>query len=69
VESEVAKAHSPLREKLQSKGYVIVDEFNCPGFNTNSFLKVLGGINKGRPNAEDLKRAEEFAKQLKQNAL
>jgi flavodoxin len=68
-ESIVAKAHSPLRAKLQSKGYVIVDEFNCPGFNTNSFLKVLGGMNKGRPNAEDLKRAEEFAKQLKQNAL
>jgi flavodoxin len=64
-ESIVAKAHSPLREKLQSKGYVIVDEFNCPGFNTNSFLKVLGGMNKGRPNAEDLRRAEEFAENLK----
>ncbi len=61
------KAHSPLREKLQAKGYVIVGEFNCPGFNTNSFLRLFGGINKGRPNAEDLKRAEEFAHELKQN--
>jgi flavodoxin len=68
-ESIVAQAHSPLRERLQSKGYVIVDEFNCPGFNTNSFLKVFGGMNKGRPNAEDLRRAEEFAQRLKQNAL
>ena len=53
--------HTPLREKLKSKGYMIVDEFNCPGFNTNSFIKNIGGLNKGRPNAEDLKHAEEFA--------
>jgi len=56
--------HSTLREKLQSKGYMIVDEFNCAGFNTNSFLKLLGGINKGRPNAEDLKHAEEFPRSI-----
>ncbi len=31
---KVAKDHSMLREKLQSKGYVIVDEFSCKGFNT-----------------------------------
>ena len=62
------QAHSPLREKLRSKGYVIVDEFICPGWNTNKFLKLFGGINKGRPNAEDLKRAEAFALKLKQNA-
>jgi flavodoxin len=63
----VAKSHSSLREKLQSKGYTIVDEFSCAGFNTNSFNKLWGGINKGRPNAEDLKHAEEFALNLKQN--
>ncbi len=61
-----AKIHSSLREKLQSKGYLIVDEFNCKGFNTNSFLKFFGGMNKGRPDAEDLKHAEEFAQNLKQ---
>jgi flavodoxin len=65
---KVAKDHSHLREKLQSKGYIIVDEFACKGFNTNSFLKHFGGMNKGRPNAEDLKNAEEFAQNLKQNA-
>jgi flavodoxin len=63
----VTKNHSSLREKLQSKGYMIVDEFSCAGFNTNSFNKLFGGINKGRPNAEDLKHAEEFAQNLKQN--
>jgi flavodoxin len=63
--NKVAKDHSKLREKLQSKGYMIVDEFACKGFNTNSFMKYLGGMNKGRPNAEDLKNAKEFAKNLK----
>ena len=63
---QFSKKHSSLREKLQSKGYMIVDEFNCAGFNTNSFLKRFGGMNKGRPNAEDLKHAEIFAQNLKQ---
>jgi flavodoxin len=65
--AKVAKDHSLLREKLQSKGYMIVDEFACKGFNTNSFLKYFGGMNKGRPNAKDLKDAEEFAQNIKQN--
>jgi flavodoxin len=64
-EEKVAKDHSRLREKLQSKGYLIVGEFGCLGFNTNSFLKFFGGMNKGRPNVEDLKHAEEFAQNLK----
>lgn len=64
-DAKVAKDHSHLREKLQAKGYIIVDEFSCKGFNTNSFLKYFGGMNKGRPNAEDLRHAEEFAENLK----
>ncbi len=67
-ESALAKAieqHVPLRENLQAKGYTIVDEFICAGYNTNSFLKYFGGINKGRPNSEDLENAEEFAQRLK----
>ena len=59
------KNHTQLREKLQSKGYLIVDEFSCAGFNTNKFLKLFGGLNKGRPNAEDFTLAEEFAQNLK----
>jgi len=58
--------HSSLKEKLQSKGYTIIDEFQCKGFNTNSFMKFFGGMNKGRPNTEDLKNAKEFVLNLKQ---
>jgi len=63
--SKSSKDHATLREKLQSKGYNIVDEFQCKGLNTNSFLKLFGGMNKGRPNSRDLKNAEEFAWSLK----
>lgn len=65
--SKAFKDHATLRKKLESKGYTIVDEFQCKGFNTNSFLRLFGGMNKGRPNAKDLKNAEEFALKLKQN--
>jgi len=60
--------HLQLRERLQAKGYTVSGEFGCAGWNTNSFLKYFGGLNKGRPNAEDLKRAEEFARNLKEKA-
>nr|WP_320027118.1 flavodoxin family protein [uncultured Acetobacterium sp.] len=63
-EAKVAKDHSALRQKLKSKGYIVKGEFSCKGFNTNSFLKFFGGMNKGRPNSEDLRNAEEFALSL-----
>jgi len=65
LEVYTRKCHMTLKETLQSKGYTIVDEFGCAGYNTNKFLKYFGGINKGRPNVEDLRHAEEFASKLK----
>jgi len=65
VDDYIAKSHSPLREALEDRGYKIIDEFACVGYNTNSFLKLFGGINKGRPNQDDIGRAEEFARNLK----
>lgn len=62
--AKVANDHSMLRQKLQSKGYIIVDEFSCRGFNTNSFLKYFGGMNRGKPDSEDLKHAGDFALNL-----
>jgi flavodoxin len=66
TEGFIRKNHSALREKLEAKGYTITGEFGCPGFNTNVFLKYFGGLNRKRPNAEDLKRAEAFAQSLVQ---
>ncbi len=61
---KMLKDHSALRDILIAKGYVIIDEFSCAGFNTNSILKTFGGMNKGKPNADDFKRAEDFALKL-----
>jgi flavodoxin len=58
--------HAALREKLRAKGYEVVGEFGCPGFNDNKFLKLFGGLNRGRPNAADLESARAFAKWLKE---
>lgn len=66
-EKKKVSDHESLREKLLSKGFSIIDEFSCKGFNTNSFLKYFGGMNKGRPNEEDLQAAKEFGLNLKQH--
>jgi len=66
--SKITSDHSALRDILESKGYTILDEFSCRGFNTNSFLKYFGGMNKGRPNADDINNAQAFAANLKQKA-
>ena len=66
-DKKVKKDHSLLRGMLEKKGYIIVGEFSCLGHNTNLFLKYFGGMNKGRPNQEDLKNARAFAKSLKGN--
>jgi flavodoxin len=62
-----SRNHAALREKLRAKGYEIVGEFGCPGFNDNKFLKLFGGLNRGRPNATDLESARSFAKGLEQH--
>ncbi len=64
----IEKNHPQIREKLQAKGYTVIGEFGCAGWNTNSFLKYFGGLNKGRPNAEDLRNAEAFARDMKEKA-
>jgi len=69
LKTQTLKNHSLLRQKLQDKGYLIIDEFGCAGFNTNSFLKFFGGLNKGRPNAKDLSNAEEFARNTQEKAM
>jgi flavodoxin len=56
--------HKRLKEKLLAKEFQIVGEFACKGFDTFSLLKLFGGINKGRPNKEDLQEAGVFARKL-----
>lgn len=59
---DFADSHTLLRERLLAKGFDVVGEFNCAGFNDNSFLKLFGGMNKGKPDEVNAELAEEFAK-------
>jgi flavodoxin len=57
--------HASLLEKLVNRGFLIVDEFTCKGWDTVGPLKIFGGINKGRPDENDLAAARAFAQGLK----
>jgi flavodoxin len=54
-----------IRNKLLEKGFEIIGEFSCRGYDNYGLLKIIGGINKGRPNEKDLLKAEKFAQNLK----
>jgi len=56
----------PMEKLLLEKGFDIVGEFYCRAYNTWFLARLFGLQNKGRPNAEDFKQAEEFAKSLKE---
>jgi len=58
--------HSALRRILQEKGFRILGEFCCRGYNTHSVFRLIGGVNKGRPNEEDLKEAKKFAEEMRE---
>ena len=62
----IEKNHQQIREKLKNKGYRVIGEFGCAGWNTNSFLQYFGGLNRGKPDAEDLRNAEAFAREIVQ---
>jgi len=55
---------SALTDKVSKKGFKVIGEFTCKAFDIWGPLKLIGGINKGRPNADDLKEAENFVKGL-----
>ena len=59
--------YSTLRKSLSEKGFDVVNEFSCRGFTTYGPFKRIGGINKDKPNKEDLENARKFAADLKKS--
>ena len=57
--------HTKLRKELEAKGYQMVGDFACKAWDTFAPFKLVGGINKGRPDEKDLEMAREFAKGLR----
>lgn len=53
--------HGPLRRLLVRKGFRVVGEFACRGFDTWGPLWLTGGLNRAHPDERDLARAKKFA--------
>jgi flavodoxin len=53
-----------LKRKLLEKGFIITGDFSCRGFDTIGPLILIGVLNKGRLNENDLEAAAHFAKGL-----
>ena len=60
----IEENHQEIRGRLEKKGYQVIGEFGCAGWNTNSFLRFFGGLNKGKPDSDDLMNAEAFAREM-----
>ena len=67
-ETEKNNYGKALREKIESAGGKAVSSFNCPGFGALGPFKSFG-INKGRPNEDDVSKAKEFARELKPRVM
>ncbi|KJY35298.1 MULTISPECIES: flavodoxin family protein [Streptomyces] len=55
----------PLVRLLEGKGFEVEGSFSCRAFDTWTPFKLVGGINKRRPNGEDLAAAQAFAERLR----
>lgn len=55
----------PLVKLLEGKGFEVAGTFSCRALDTMGPFKLVGGINKERPNAGDLAAARSFAERLR----
>ncbi len=56
--------NGPLVAQLEKKGFRLKGSFSCPGFDTVGPFKLVGGLQKGHPDAKDLEDARTFARGL-----
>ena len=55
-----------IKTAARKKRAVILGEYGCRGFNTYGPWKMIGGMNKGHPSAEELQGAVRFFESLLQ---
>jgi 8-oxo-dGTP diphosphatase/2-hydroxy-dATP diphosphatase len=61
--------NKPLKDKIISKGGKVISIFNCLGYDTWGPMKYIGGLNKNRPNEEDIEKVRTFTSNLKPKIL
>jgi flavodoxin len=55
------KDNNALKKRLVEKGFNVVGNFVCKGLDKFGPFAIIGGLNKGHPDKDDLKKAEDFA--------
>ncbi len=56
-----ASSNTAFKKALAEKGFSVIANFSCRGFNTFGPFKLIGGIAKGHPNKKDIANARTFA--------
>ena len=54
-----------LREIVRRRGGHVIGEYGCLGFDTFGPFRLVGGIAKGHPDADELRGAADFFENLK----
>lgn len=57
--------HWSLKSRLKNKGFDVIGEFHCSGFDTVGPLSLLGGLNRRHPDERDLENAAAFAREMR----
>ncbi len=57
-----------LSRLLRGKGYRVVGMFSCRGFDNLGPMRLVGGLNKGKPSEGDLEAAQAFASGLPEHS-
>ena len=53
-----------IKTAARKKGAIILGEYGCRGFNTYGPWKMIGGMNKGHPNTQEIEGALRFYQSL-----
>lgn len=56
--------HATLKRAIARKGFRLLGEFACRGFDTWGPLWLAGGLNRRHPDERDLERARAFARAM-----
>ncbi len=56
--------NSYAKQMLRDKGFDVIGNFACKGFDTYGPFKLIGGIAKNRPNENDIEMAKYFARKF-----
>jgi NAD-dependent dihydropyrimidine dehydrogenase PreA subunit len=56
----LGKYHNSIKEKLGERGLELIGEFSCKGYDCTGPFIIVKGVNKGRPNENDQRKAMKF---------